>query len=167
MKTTFFFLAASLILLPLHSIAQEAAKEPDAETMAAAKELFQTMDMEEILNGSMDSAMDGQMSQLKQIGLPEEGLAELKTEMLKFIKEVMPWSELEPEMTRIYASNFTKAELDDLTAFYKTPTGQKAAKLTPVLMAEGMKIGQDRMMARMGELQQRITPIIQKHMQQQ
>ena len=87
--------------------------------------------------------------------------------MLKFLKEVMPWSEIEPEMTRVYANNFTKNELEDLAAFYKTPTGQKAVKLMPTLMGEGMKMGQERMMARMGELQQRITPIIQKHMPQQ
>ena len=98
MKSTLLFLAASLLLLPLHSmVAEEAAKTPDSETMAAARALFETMEMEEILNGSMDSAMEGQMAQLKQIGLPEAGLAELKAEMLKFIKEVMPWSELEPD----------------------------------------------------------------------
>ena len=165
MKSFFFSITAGILLLPLISSAQEAtAKAPDAETLAAAKELLGVMHMEETLNSSMETGMDVQLEQLKQLKIGEAGLKELKAEMLKFIGEVISWEEMEPEMLRIYASNFTKEELNDLSTFYKTPTGQKAVKLTPQLMAEGMKLGQSRMMARMPELQARITPIIQKHM---
>ncbi|RYX86592.1 MAG: DUF2059 domain-containing protein [Bradyrhizobiaceae bacterium] len=39
--------------------------------------------------------------------------------------------EIGEQMARIYASDFTEAELKDLTAFYKSPLGQKLLKMEP------------------------------------
>jgi uncharacterized protein len=50
------------------------------------------------------------------------------------------------KMASVYANNFTAAELHDLTAFYKSPTGQKLLRIMPVVtsqtMAAGQKFGQ-------------------------
>jgi hypothetical protein len=55
-------------------------------------------------------------------------------------------SELEDAVAVVYASNFSAAELRDLIAFYKTPTGQKLLEKTPLIaqqtMAAGQKFGQ-------------------------
>ena len=55
-------------------------------------------------------------------------------------------SELEDAVAVVYASNFSAAELRDLIAFYKTPTGQKLLEKTPSIaqqtMAAGQKFGQ-------------------------
>jgi hypothetical protein len=54
--------------------------------------------------------------------------------------------ELESAVVSIYANNFTAVELRELTAFYKTPTGQKFLQKTPLVtqqtMAAGQKFGQ-------------------------
>jgi hypothetical protein len=42
----------------------------------------------------------------------------------------------------IYASNFTAAELHDLTAFYDSPTGQKFLQKTPIVTQQTMLAGQ-------------------------
>jgi len=44
-------------------------------------------------------------------------------------------------MVHIYAKYFTEAELEDLIAFYSTPTGQKTIEVMPHLMREGMEAG--------------------------
>jgi hypothetical protein len=45
----------------------------------------------------------------------------------------------------IYDKVFTLAEIKDMLAFYKTPTGSKMLKQTPVIMAESMKIMQEKL----------------------
>ena len=50
--------------------------------------------------------------------------------------------ELVNAVVLIYASNFTAAELRDLTAFYNTPTGQKFLQNTPVVAQQTMLAGQ-------------------------
>jgi hypothetical protein len=55
-------------------------------------------------------------------------------------------SELEDAFVMIYAGNFSAAELRELIAFYKSPTGQKFLEKTPIVtqqsMAAGQKFGQ-------------------------
>lgn len=154
---------ATLWALPLQ--AQDAAKEPSAEAKAAATELFEVMDLEMMMKGATEQALEPQLIQMRRAGISELGMAELKKEMLDFMNEVMAWEVLKPELVDLYATEFTKEELDDLIAFYKTPTGQKAIKTMPRLMGEGMMIGQRAVQARAPELQQRIAPIIQRELQ--
>jgi hypothetical protein len=45
-------------------------------------------------------------------------------------------------MASVYANNFTAAELHDLTAFYKSPTGQKLLRMMPVITSQTMAVGQ-------------------------
>jgi uncharacterized protein len=50
--------------------------------------------------------------------------------------------ELVNAVVLIYASNFTAAELHDLTAFYDSPTGQKFLQKTPIVTQQTMLAGQ-------------------------
>lgn len=145
-------------------IAQEEAEAKQSNAAAeATKELLDSLNMETILEQSIEVSLDSQMDQFSQMGISEEGVKELKAEMLKFMREVMAYEGLEPDLIRIYSEAFTADELKELTAFYRTPTGQKTLELMPSLMAEGMQLGQARVQARIGELQERITPIIEKY----
>ncbi|MET0907219.1 MAG: DUF2059 domain-containing protein, partial [Tardiphaga sp.] len=40
-------------------------------------------------------------------------------------------NEISEQMAKIYASDFTEAELKDLAAFYKSPLGQKLLQMEP------------------------------------
>jgi len=51
------------------------------------------------------------------------------------------FDELESSIVLIYADNFTAAELRELIAFYKTPTGQKFLEKTPLVMQQTMAAG--------------------------
>jgi len=51
------------------------------------------------------------------------------------------FDELESSIVLIYADNFTAAELRELVAFYKTPTGQKFLEKTPLVMQQTMAAG--------------------------
>jgi hypothetical protein len=62
----------------------------------------------------------------------------------------------------IYAKAFTKPELSEMAAFYKTPTGQKMARLTPVLTQQMMAAGQQYAQQMAGQLTTRIQDELKK-----
>ncbi len=163
MKKPLVVIALTLLSGLLTAQAQE---ELDANAVKAAKELFTQMEMEKVMSASMEQALDPQLEQMRRFGISDQGMTDLKKEMLAFMREVMSWEIMEPELVRLYASNFTTTELNEMTAFYQTPTGKKALQLTPTLMAEGMKMGQQAVQARQAELQARIQPIIEREMSQ-
>jgi uncharacterized protein len=70
--------------------------------------------------------------------------------------DVLPYDELQSWTAEIYGRHFTARELGDLIAFYKTPTGRKAARLLPELMGEvGAKMAQI--------MPQRLPAALKKH----
>jgi hypothetical protein len=62
----------------------------------------------------------------------------------------MPWDELVQAMAPIYQKHFTKGDIDNLVAFYSSPTGEKVLREMPSIMSDAM---------------QNITPIISRHME--
>lgn len=46
------------------------------------------------------------------------------------------------KLTPLYTKYYTEKEIEDLTAFYKSPTGKKMVETMPDLMKESMMIGQ-------------------------
>jgi uncharacterized protein len=57
-------------------------------------------------------------------------------------KEALPYEDLLTWTGEIYAKHFTKKEIDDIAAFYATPTGKKVARMLPALSGEmGAKMG--------------------------
>ena len=56
----------------------------------------------------------------------------------------------------LYEKHFTEKELDDLIAFYRTPTGQKAIKELPALMQEFVPISQSWALGLQPEMRQKL-----------
>lgn len=161
---TAIFSVASLVSV----VAQEVAEEKQGNAAAeATKELLDSLNMETVLEQSIEVSIDAQMGQFAEMGVPAEGVKELKGAMMEFMQEVMAYEDLEEELIKIYSEAFTAEELKELTAFYQTPTGQKTLELMPSLMAQGMELGQAKVQARMSELEERITPIFEKYPPQQ
>jgi len=69
---------------------------------------------------------------------------------------------LEQEFITLYFNTFTEKELRELISFYKTPTGQKALKVTPELTAQGAAIGRKRIQDNLDELKQMISEEAQR-----
>ena len=107
-----------------------AAQEPSAASVAMAREMLVlkggNVIFERIVPGVIESAKNGLIptnpSVSKQIG-------EVATLLHKELdpKKV----ELVTEISRVYASRFSEAELKELLAFYKTPLGRKVIQEEP------------------------------------
>ena len=59
-----------------------------------------------------------------------------------------------PQMVDLYAKHYTHEDVLALLEFYRSPVGQKAITLMPLLMQEGGEIGQRWMEPRMPKIMQ-------------
>src|ERR1700748_269165 len=57
--------------------------------------------------------------------MPEEHRAAYKDVMSRFMHKYYTWDNLKGELDKIYAAEFTEAELKQLAAFFNTPLGKK------------------------------------------
>ncbi len=126
-----------------------AADEPDAARKTAAMEMLLAMKMDTVMDESVKTALEQQIAANPMI-------AKHKQIMSDFMMKYISWKALKDDMALIYAQEFTAAELNEMTAFYKTPTGQKVSQKLPLLMAKGMQLGQTRVQENLAELQKAI-----------
>ena len=72
--------------------------------------------------------------------IPDRAIAVVNQEVLKLFEERVDG--LLERVVPVYEKHFSPAEIDDLLAFYRTPTGRKAIAVMPAVMNESMAIGQ-------------------------
>jgi uncharacterized protein len=71
-------------------------------------------------------------------------------------------SEIIDQVAALYARNFTAAELNEVVAFYRGPTGQKFIQKLPLITQESMVIGQRFGQSIATELRSRIVDELRK-----
>jgi uncharacterized protein len=153
------------VVVPLGGAQQNAKDAPaskeDVERFLDAMHTRQMMK-------SMMAAMAAQMHEmvheqvLKVPNLPSDFEAKQNTRMDEFLRN-FPIDEMVQAMIPVYQRHFTKGEMDDLVAFYSSPTGQKMVHELPAITAEAMQSSQaiiQRMIAQeMRHIQEEIATI--------
>ena len=99
----------------------EAVRADNASHRAAAESLLTLMDMDNLLNQSIDQMLDMQVKQNPAIG-------QFKAQMKTFLSKYMSWASMKDDMIKIYMDEFTEQELKELLAFYQTPLGKKTVQ---------------------------------------
>lgn len=138
-KHTNILLVAALLTAPAVSHADPESHE------AAANALLDSMNMSSLLTESIEV-----MLQLELQNNP--AMRPYADTMRQFFERYMGAESLRPEIARLYVEAFTEKELNEITAFYSTPTGQKVLTATPELMAKGAALGQQRVMENIDDL---------------
>lgn len=118
----------------------------DGSHQKAVEEMFTVMNMD-----SLSSKLIDQMLQIQLQRNPE--LEPYKDTLQVFFAKYIGWASMKDEMIQNYKEAFTEQEIREITAFYKTPTGQKALQKMPELMAKGAQIGVIRVQNNIEELQ--------------
>jgi len=147
--------ASFLIAFSLTGWAQQAADTP------ASKEdveiYFQVTRSRELLDKTI-AAMSKPMRQLvqQQCEKDKEKLPpDCEVQLNKIIDDMwkrMPWDEMLHAMIPAYQKHFTKGDIETLTAFYASPTGQKVLKEMPVITGEAMESMMPILRKRMDEM---------------
>ncbi|HWV08870.1 DUF2059 domain-containing protein [Pseudomonas sp. GD03944] len=83
-------------------------------------------------------------------GAPQNKQAVLESYQAKAntaLDQAVGWDKIKPDMVKLYTSNFTEAELQELITFYKSPLGQKVLQKMPTLTAESAQLTQTKLEA--------------------
>jgi uncharacterized protein len=147
-------LAAALIALAAPVSAQ--APAPSAAATAKARELITVMRADELTRKTLDAQMNGLTAgladQIFKSGSFPPAMAddpEFRSIMQRHMdrtfaiigdqmRQAMP--QLVDAMVDAYARQFTPAQIDDMIAFYRTPTGQVVLQKTPDITTQiGLK----------------------------
>ncbi len=120
----------------------------NADYKATLKKMFEVSGSQETFKTAVTqmSAMFKQNSQV-----PDDVWADLEREFL-----LTSMDQLADMLTPVYEKHLTKADLQQVIEFYKTPAGVKFAAKTPLIMKESMQVGQEWGMKIGQQLQQKI-----------
>ncbi|HKO92136.1 MAG TPA: DUF2059 domain-containing protein, partial [Polyangiaceae bacterium] len=142
--------AADAGAAPAAVAAQDRKGSSSKSHRSKVKELFALMDMERVLDAAVTESMAAQ-----ERANPE--LVHYRDIMLDFLRQYMSWKSLEKGFVEDYMETFSEGEIDDMIAFYKTPTGTKAISAVPSLLKRGSERGMSQVEKHLPELQKKIV----------
>lgn len=149
MKRNYLINTITTLLLCLGSAslyADEGSQRQQVET------LFRLTQMEKKIQQSVDSVVQLQLRQNPQL------MSHEKT-MHDFFTKYIGWNALKDELADMYMRRFTEKELEEINAFYITPSGQKVITVLPELVQERNQLAMMRLQHNIGELQQIIGAV--------
>jgi len=170
------FLVLLTLFSPFSLNALAQASGPDSPaTKEDVQKYLEAMHSDEMMRQMMD-AMTNPLHKMvheqylrDQDKLPPDFEARMNTIMDKMLKG-MQFDEMMQAMMPTYQKHFTKGELQALTQFYSTPTGQKILREMPAIMSEAMEAMTPIMMRNMErmktDLEQQVAEMIRESQKQ-
>jgi hypothetical protein len=135
-----------------------------ANTVPSKDDVLRFLDLMQI-RARMEQLMEGMKTGMKRgaeegfklkISAPTpEQLAKLNAVTDAVFKD-FPIDEMIDATVPIYQKHLTKSDLDAIIGFYSSPVGQKLLKEQPAMMAEGMEAGQDIMLRKLPDIEERL-----------
>jgi hypothetical protein len=154
----------AMVVLCAGIIAPASAQQPASpEALRAAQDLASilTVDsmkrMTDIMTSQMWPQVEAQFAGKVDSATLGELRGEFERSLTTFTGEVMK------DAPSIYARYFSAAELREMVAFYKSPTGVKALHVMPQVMSDVMNQMAPRMQVFQQDLRDRIAAIMLKH----
>ena len=134
--------ACLLLLSASLSVQVVRAETPSSDAMTAARSLVTTMKLADQYKALLPAILLGLKPALTQ-DRPEIE-RDYETMMPMVADAFTPYyTSMVDGIAAIYATNFTAAELRDIEAFYRQPTGQKMLEKMPVISQQALAVGQE------------------------
>ena len=169
-----FCTAAAVCLALAASVFSAPVPAQTAETDPATKDqvelLLRTLHSHDMIQRTME-AMLKPMDQMFHDQFRKDGKkvpGDFQPRFTKLINELMvnmPWEEMTQATVPVYQSHFTNGDINNLIAFYSTPTGQKYLHEMPEVTGESMQAMMPIMRRYMNDAQARMQQQI-KDMEQ-
>jgi hypothetical protein len=138
-----FAIATLSLVLCFNGLAQQTPADAPA-TQADVARYLEAMHSRELMSQTI-AAMSKPMHQMvhdtymkHKDNLPPD-FEERMNKMMDDMLGNMPWDEMLQAMVPAYQKHLTKGDIDNLVAFYSSPTGQKLLREMPSLMADSMQ----------------------------
>jgi len=120
----------------------------DASHRAAIQEMLALSNVDKIMEPMFAQVENIMEQQFYSMNVSEDQKPILKKYTQKIIdlmKAELSWDKLQNDFVEIYAKVYTEAEIKEIVAFYKSPTGRKVLDKMPQLMQESITISQKNM----------------------
>lgn len=142
MKRFLLVLAAGLVFAKV-GVAQQTAADAPA-TKEDVERYLNVMHSREMMLQMVDAMMKPihQLTHEQYLKDKDKLPSDFEERVNKIVDDWMkkfPWDEMLQAMVPVYQKHFTKADVDALTAFYGTPTGQKVLRELPAITTEAMQ----------------------------
>jgi hypothetical protein len=134
-----------------------------AQEKSPVQTLLEVTRYEQTAIDSALAAFDGMIDQLKQQGVPDAAVEEIRAEARALYVRIFTADELRKQTVELYTKHFTEEEIVELTEFYRTPLGQKTLAATPAIMTDVMKVAMPAIQKEMPAFQQKVGEIVEKH----
>jgi uncharacterized protein len=134
------------------------ANAQDQPNRALVEELLNQVNMKETLEKTSEMLKQMVVAQIQKFQPPADNpaaqarLTSFMEKVMDLVTNEMSWDKVKDEYIALYAETFTEQELQDIIAFYKTPSGQALIKKQPEVMKRSMQMSQKMM----GQLMPRI-----------
>jgi uncharacterized protein len=104
----------------------------------AAENLVDALGLEKNYENSISAIIQSEGRRL-----PADKQQQFRGALKEFLEKYAPWPVVRPRYIAIYMEEFSEKELNDITAFYKTPSGAKFMERSPALLSKGILFGQE------------------------
>ena len=148
MRVRALALAAALVLLPSSGAVAQAAFS--GSHLAAAMELLEVTETPRTLREGMNAYFDTQAE-------ANPGMVVFRPTLNAFFDRFVTWEVVGPRLARVWAAEFSEAELRELAAFHRTALGRKLIARQVQLNAAIMEVMFDIVKEHQAELQQMMT----------
>ena len=115
----------------------------------AVERLFELTRMQEKIEASVNNVVTMQLNQ-------DPALREHEALFRDYMERHIGWSGLKEPLIDMYMQTFTLEELNEMNAFYGSPTGKKMVAKLPELIKRRDQFAMQRMQDNIGELQKEI-----------
>jgi len=115
----------------------------------AVEQLFELTRMQEKIDASVNNVVALQLNQ-------DPAMREHETLLRDYMERQIGWSGLKGPLADMYMQAFTQQELDEINAFYGSPTGRKMVEQLPELIKRRDQFAMQRMQDNIGELREAI-----------
>ena len=132
---------------------------PSPKQRELAQRLLDAMNLQKTLHDTIDTMYEAMQKQFLASAdtSDKESVAEAEDTWKSFREKAAKIdfaAELRDSYAEIYAKHFSEKELQDIVAFYESPTGQKTVQELPKLAGEAMQVGADHLTT---QIQQAMT----------
>jgi hypothetical protein len=160
---------AIILFVATAAFTQQSALSPsDAPaTKEDVQKLFNVMQIHQQMRQVMDAMMKQQTAMIHETlkkRYPQtspEKIARADQMIAETMKD-MPMDAMLDDMIPIYQRHFTKTDIDAMSTFYASPTGQKMMREMPQLTTESMQASYARMQKQMDTITQKAEQIVKE-----
>lgn len=138
----------------------------DASQRVLAAKVIDMVSGKATMRASFDAVMNGAIENMRQHGLPQEGVDAVRATVAKWYESQINFDDIRPKIVDIYVKDFSEDDLKQIVAFYESPIGQKTIKTMPSVMKEGALVAQEYTKAKIPSLNAQLTPILTKYRDQ-